>query len=398
MSSLGISSMSEDPFGKWWPCLRKHYKRTHSWLPRAKALSQTINGRPFRYFTLCGRPMVDIYLLVKEKILEFDGVTRRIEGVTFCESAESVYPEVKELVGVEEAGFFGGLEDIVLFEDAQATHTLDTETAIEELLAKEGEGLDPDIRAKINEKLRHLQFRSLFPFDFLNLDFCDSYYYDPSEPPNVMRIHDTIDRLLEWQRRPAKNQAGQDFSIQKFVLAITCRVDLTTPADAIQRLKRILNNNRIEFAEYERALADRFTTDLDGWAISDPLDFFMSSWPKEIAKLARDKSWNIKIHDHAFYDRQNENGVPYTMVCLVVEFTQAPICQTYLPAVLNCLDVNSRLSIPRFEFDQGEGITLLADLKAIVDLRNEQAKHFERELLPDPLTEIQRLRSEGVPI
>src|SRR6266480_2212994 len=98
--------MSDDRFEKWWPCLRKHYKRTHIWLPQAKVLQKDLKDkRSFRYFTLCGRPMIDIYMLVKEKILPFDGGTRRVQGASFCENDQKIFPEMKELIGVEEAGF-----------------------------------------------------------------------------------------------------------------------------------------------------------------------------------------------------------------------------------------------------------------------------------------------------
>ncbi|MGA7218114.1 MAG: hypothetical protein WBX38_07360, partial [Candidatus Sulfotelmatobacter sp.] len=94
--------MSRDKFGKWWPCLRKHFKRTHLWLPRAKALMELIEDeRPFRYFTLCARPMIDVYMLVKENVLKVDEDGKRIAGVSFCELDELIFPEMIELIGVE---------------------------------------------------------------------------------------------------------------------------------------------------------------------------------------------------------------------------------------------------------------------------------------------------------
>src|ERR1019366_3319519 len=146
-----------DPFGKWWPCLRKHYKRVHVWLPRARQLQRALAGRrPFRYFTLCARPMIDVYMLAKEGILARDGATRRVQGVSFCECEPDVFPEMLELVGVEEAGFLAELENLVLFQDVPATQTLDSEEALTKLLEDEGEGLDEGVRAKVEEKKQHL--------------------------------------------------------------------------------------------------------------------------------------------------------------------------------------------------------------------------------------------------
>jgi hypothetical protein len=387
--------MSE-PFGKWWPCLRKHYKRIHVWLPRAQQLQIALaKRRPFRYFTLCARPMIDVYMLVRAGILPRDDETRRVQGVSFCECDPEIFPEMKELIGVEEAGFLAKLEDLVLFSDIPATQTLESDDALTRVLEEGGEGLNEVVRAKVEEKKQHIQFQRFFPFDFLNLDFCDRYYGDP---PDVMRIHGTIEKLLDWQRQPGKTTSGDDFFVNRFVVAITCRFDLGTPTDALTRLKRIVEANRMDYESYRKALQDRAVENLDSWATESPLDFFMSAWPKEIARLARQKAWNIIIHDHAFYDRQADSGENYHMVCLVVEFEQTPICNTYLSAVTRCLDIGAREEIGRFEPTNGEGVRLLANLREIVELRNTQAGDFARSLLPDPLAEINRLRAEGVPI
>jgi hypothetical protein len=388
--------VSEERFGKWWPCLRKHYKRLNLWLPHARELKDGLQARrQFRYFTLCARPMIDVYMLVREQIVLLDRDTKRIDGVSFCECDSEVFPEMKELVGVEEAGFLAKLEDLVLFQDIPETETLDAENAITQFLEAQGEKLDFDVRIKAEEKRAHLSFRELFPFDFLNLDFCDRYY---GSPPDVMKIHATVDKLLDWQRQPNKTPSGVDFSVGRFVAAITCRVDCATHADAIARLKRIVESNCAEHNSYGDAVRDRAIGDVDSWARDNPLDFFMSAWPKEIARLAKQKSWDIAILNHVYYERQNDLGEDYHMVCLVVEFSQAPICNTYLSAVTKCLDIDSRFAIPRFDPTAGDGIALLANLRQIVKLRNSQAEQFARDPLPDPFDEITRLRAEGIPI
>ncbi len=388
--------MSDDPFGKWWPCLRKHYKRTYIWLPRARELhSELAGGRTFRYFTLCARPMIDVYMLVREQILPVDDTAKRVRGVSFCECNSDVFPEMLELIGIEESGFLAKLEELVLHQDTPETETLDSEESLTRYLEEQGEGLDFAIRERVEGKRRHLVFRELFPFDFLNLDFCDRYY---GSPPDVMKIHATIDKILEWQRRPNTADGGKEFSVKRFVAAITCRVDLNTPPDAVSRLKDLVTRNSAEYPEYSQAVRQRAATGLDQWAREFPLDFFMAAWPKEIARLAKLKSWDIAIRDHAFYERQNDEGETYHMVSLVVEFIQAPICDTYLTAVTRCLDPNARTAIPRFDPESGDGIALISDLREIVDLRNSQATRVAREPLPEPRAEIARLQSAGVPI
>lgn len=388
--------MSDDPFGKWWPCLRKHYKRKKIWLPRAKELAARLNHqRPFRYFTLCARPMIDVYMMVRERILAVDETNRRIQGVCFCELSPLVYPEMIELIGIEESGFLGKLEDLTLFSDTADTETLDTIPALENYIDAEGEGLAGDKRDAIERKRKHLQFRNRFPFDFLNLDFCDRYY---GKPPDVMKINSTIDKLLEWQRQPGTGNGGQQFSVSSFVLAITCRVDNILSPSTSSRLVNVLVANAEEHAAYRTALQGRGKGDLAEWSTEAPLDFFMSGWPKEIARMARNKQWDIKVHDHVFYDRVSDEGELYYMVCLVVEFMQTDLCQTYLAAAEWSLDPNTRTEIKKLNPDERDGQALLSDLWEIVKLRNKQAERTKREILPEPHEEILRLRAEGVPI
>ena len=387
--------MSSDQFGQWWPCPRKHYKRTAIWLPRAMELADALEGkRTFRYFTLCARPMIDVYMLVRAGILPLDRVTKRIEGVSFCEADETIFPEMIELVGVEEAGFPARLEDLALFRDSEVTQTLDTEAALFNFLTEEGEKLDANVRHDIDEKRKHIQFRNLFPFDFLNLDFCDRYY---GNPPDVMTIHSTVDRLLEWQHQPVV-VGNYVSSVSRFALAVTCRVDENIPEPARRRLREMVRENSNEHPEYNKRLRERAVTDLSAWSRQAPLDFFMSAWPKEIARLALQKSWDLSIHDHAFYERQNRRGDTYYMVCLLVEFYRARVCTTYLKAALSSLNESGRTEIPKFDLEKGRGKSLISDLRKIVHIRNIQARAFSRPELPDPKQEILRLRTQGVAI
>jgi hypothetical protein len=351
--------------------------------------------REFRYFTLCARPMIDVYMLVKEKVLAFDDQSRRIEGVSFCELDEGIFPEMIELVGVEGSGFLAKLEDLALFEDTTDTALVSDVRDIEMYLQEEGEGVSEEIREAMERKRRHLLFRGLFPFDFLNLDFCDRYY---GHPPDVLRINSTIERLLEWQRQPGRKSDGSEFAVQRFVLAITCRVDRGLTAETRTRLSGLAANNARDHRHYREALEARAVGDLRQWATQDPLDFFMSIWPKEVAQMARTKGWDIAILHHAFYDRRSDQEVDYDMVCLVAEFTTTDLCTTYVTTAARSLDLASRSEIQRVADASRVGKSLLSDLRAIVSLRNEQAQHFSRELLPEPLSELNRLRREGVPL
>ncbi len=374
--------MPDDPFHKWWPCLKKHYKRTKFWLPEVKQLHEGLNGRDFRYFTLCARPMIDVYMLVKEKILPYDEEHRRINGVIFCECVEAVIGEMRELVGVEESGFCGFLEDLVLFKDGDVTAGLADLKAISEYIETEGESISDELQKELLLKRAHLGFRSQFPFDFINLDYCDRYY---GSPPNVLRVHEAVEQILRWQTQLGHLQDGSEFELDRFVLAITCRTDEMLDNEAKARLEQIVVSNCESHPEYLDAMKARALHDVSGWHAENHLDFFMASWPKEIARLANALGWDIEVKSHSFYDREDSEKNSYNMVCLVAEFSRATSCSTYLPAAIHCLNPATRSQIPEFDAKKAEGAKLVADLQSIVQLRNEQAARHGVPLLPDPL-------------
>src|SRR5271156_1407070 len=185
-------------FDKWWNDLKKHQKRVRHWLPHWKALAASVaHERSMRYFTLCARSMIDVFMLVREGLLEIDPESHAIKRVQFCECDQEQFVEIKEMVAREDAGFFGQLEDVVLFKEDDFTAQFPTIDSINEKL--EDEGLQNEIEKvdKLQLKRTHFAVRSSFPYDFINLDFCQYYY---PKPPGMLRVNETVERFLDWQR------------------------------------------------------------------------------------------------------------------------------------------------------------------------------------------------------
>src|SRR5690349_4957415 len=119
-------------FSRWWNDLKKHKKRVSHWLPHWQVAAEAIgNTRALRYFTLCARPMIDVFMLVKHGLLTLDGENHSIQRVQFCESNPDYFTEIREMVAREDAGFFGELEAIVLFNDDDFTAQCPTLESIE---------------------------------------------------------------------------------------------------------------------------------------------------------------------------------------------------------------------------------------------------------------------------
>ncbi len=372
-------------FGKWWDDLKKHRKRVVHWLPHLTGVRKKFAGvREPRYFTLCARSMIDVFMLVKEGVLKLDKEGYQIPSVRFCEIDEEQFAEIKDIIAVESAGFLGALEDLLLFNDDAFTAQYPTSDSIAEALEDEGLQEDYAMIDRLLLKRAHLQVMESFPYDFMNLDFCDYYY---PKPPDMLRINESVRRVLDWQRRRGDDDnvpAGVE--VNDFILAVTCRHDEEGfPKEAQQRLAALVMDNCKKSEAYkQKVAATKGTMKIAEWVQKDSQDFFLAGWPKDIAHCAKELGWSMTVLDYVYYWRVGDSGKKYVMVCLVARFSRALAKPDYLPAALYVLDPGSRIQIGDIDVESPEGKKLLSNLSEIVKLRNEQARRKQVLELPDP--------------
>jgi hypothetical protein len=367
-------------FDKWWNDLKKHQKRRYHWLPHLKDLAARVKGRPIRYFTLCARSMIDVFMLVREGLLSIDAEDHSIGSVQFCEVEPEDYTAIKELLRREDAGFSVRLERAVLFEDNDFTAECPTLESIETVLEDENVQADSEKVDQLQLKRSFFEVRASFPYDYINLDFCDHYY---PEPPGMLRINRTIDRILEWQHR---RSGGEDaLKIDDFVLAVTCKHDDKFPVEAKTRLANVIKANCNSSPDYQKEVeTSRNLTDIHAWARSDREDFFFAGWPKDIANAAKEHGWATDILEYVFYRRVGDSGNPYVIACLVARFTREHPKDKYLLAALHALKKENRLLISDIPRESPTGRELLADMAGNVAVRNEQARRAQQAELPKP--------------
>lgn len=358
-------------FGKWWDCLKKHTKRSQHWLPRAQQLHDALDGsRRFRYFTLCARTMIDVFMLARDGILSHDASFGNLSEVVFCESDQEDYPEIIEMLGVEGSGFPNRLEPIVLFQDNEYTAQFPAVGNIQ--LELENEDLADNLRDALQLKRQHLEFVAKFPFDFLNLDFCGYYY---PEPPDILEINRTVDKMVGMQNRDTRDEEGKRIRVDEFFMAVTCKFNNEVPTEAFNRLERIVEDNRNRFAEYSAALlASNGTRDPQEWKNADRYDFFLGSWPKELLQIAQNHGWTMSFTDYLHYARVNDEGQPYKILCLVCHLTRREEADTYLAEAIKVLQPANRQFIDEVDKQSTLGLALQEDLAEIVSIRNERAK------------------------
>lgn len=367
-------------FSRWWNDPIKHYKRRHYWIPEAKKLQRELDGkRGFRYFTLCSREMIDVFSLIKEGIVSYDTALHKINHVKFCEIDETIFPEIKDLVGYEDSGFLGRLEDIVLFQGDSYTDKFTSRGEINTEIERLGEAIPKEKKHRLELKSQHLSLQQAFPFDFVNYDFCDIYY---PNPPDTMRINSAVDRMVEWQSRLGIEE-GREFFLKRFLLAVTCRFDDNVSKDAYGRLATVVAANQREYPQYRIALErDPVRKDLKKWQKQDPFDLFLSAWPKELIRIMEKRQWRMEIRGFVFYPRVSDLGKHYTIVSLLCDCIRQNSVGTHEGQSLWLLDRNNRDKLKPLSRSSAEGRPLYAHLQAVVTKRNAQAQYRSRPLLP----------------
>lgn len=365
-------------FGQWWDDPKKHYKRMNHWLPHLRGIASRLKGsRGIRYFSLCARHMIDVFMLVDEKLLIIDA-NGEIHGVQYCEMLDTWYTEIRQIVARESSGFYGRLEDVALFQDTPYTQSFKTIGDIERERLKKGEELTSEQLAELYQKETSLQFRGSFPYDYINLDFC-GYYYDKA--PDVFRITDTVSRFLDWQRDVA---AGADpVKIDDFILCVTCKYGDDLPADARTFLDSLIRSNAKQYSEYSVAIEGTRGVPTEQWIGTNPEDTFLAAWPKHIASEASKLGWQSDILDYVYYHRPPGSAGPYIMICLVLHCTRAKVPNpSYLKTALYALNRGNRKEIADFAFRSKEGKPVYEHLERVRLLRNAQARSRGAAELP----------------
>lgn len=318
--------------------------------------------------------MIDVFMLVKEGILFRDPENNAISSVKFCECELEHFAEIKELIAREDAGFFGRLEEVVLFSDDNFSGQFPNKDSISEAL--EDEGLSDEQRDKLQLKRTFFDVQASFPYDYINLDFCDYYY----PIPDMLKINRTLERVFEWQSR-----TDDQTLIDDFVIAVTCRHDNSFPKQAHERLANLIQANCNSSSAYKnQILATRKVQNVADWIKADKEDLFFAGWPKDIASTAKQAGWSMTILEYLYYRRNDSDGTPYIITCLVARFTRPRPLPSYLPAAFYALDKTKRTLIEDVDRTTPEGIVVIDHLKEIVEIRNEQARRVHREELPAP--------------
>jgi hypothetical protein len=252
---MDVLDLSRDPL--------KQFVRKHGWLTAAQRKMSELNekhrSRPFglRYFTLCGKDGIDIFMLRKEELLKDDG--RKFPSVVYCESLQSNFAKVRPLLGGTK-GYLSSFEDLVK---------------------------RPEFKSKTVVE----------PFDLVNLDFSGSCF-PISEQPFSNTLHSILDLISLQKASP-------------FCLLVTFKAFRSGEnQEAINELLDNMHNNFRDHQEIEGVFNNCFNQMTPQQLLENDYGLFLlASFPKIIFGFGSSNGFIVSCYQKYYYARPKRNSL-----------------------------------------------------------------------------------------
>lgn len=271
----------------------KHCARYYGWLPASTNYKKQLGRRPLKYFTLCAKQAIDIFMLELEGVLSRDQ-SGRLSNVIICEKEGRVAKEILNLVRPpqEEAILVGELEKILLFQD----------TAEIRQLPPHEDPKDPKLRKLLHYKRLSERIKRYFPFDIINLDPYGNFL-NPDLAEN--KRCQSFERILELQE-PAST----------FLLFITTPIFDIHP-DSEARMRNNIESNVTAHPEIRTALLSSV-----GAIAYDDIDqnkrTALGFAKSVVIPVARSKGWECEHQGIYVYESPSRNRI----LNLVIRFSK----------------------------------------------------------------------------
>ncbi len=282
----------------YWEYIEKHCVRYYGWLPASKKFKKENQKKILKYFTLCAREGIDIFMLEKAKILFRDSDGYLID-VHICESDQSAAADIdRDVRPPLNAGLIvGELQKILNFEESEE---------VEMQLRKDDTDVDSiEIRDYVYYKSKNKELESLFPFDIINFDPYECLVNTIFEDNEMYKAYNKIFTL----------QKG----INSFLLFLT--TDFSEIHNDVEaNFKRDISKNIYNYPKLEELLLKEY-----GTALYDEIEELkrrVFGFAKTfIISSAKDNGWNCEHHDiyvYEYYKKPKETR----MLNSVVKFTK----------------------------------------------------------------------------
>jgi hypothetical protein len=210
----------------------KHFARYRGWLAATYEIVDVAGRGTIKYFTLCGKKAIDVFMFEKEGLLARDTQGRLLD-VVICEKNVADAAEIFNLVRppLREALIIGSLEEVLVSQESEGGS---------------GDDRSREVRKNVRNWELFKQLRKYFPFDVINFDTYGSLV---NRPLGENKLLTALERLFELQQ-----------SAKTFLLFVTTPIsDLNNELEAIFR--EGLSLNVTSHDEIRRALCTSKDTD-----------------------------------------------------------------------------------------------------------------------------------------
>ena len=272
----------------------KHCARYYGWLPASKEYRKKIKGKPLKYFTLCAKEAIDVFMLELEGVLERDQ-NRKLPDVVICEKNPRDAAEILKLVRppLKEAILIGELEKILTFRDTDETIGLSADEDVK----------DYSIRKLLKIKALSERVKEYFPFDIINFDPYGNLL-DPA--PRENELYQSFTKIFELQE-----------SINTFLLFVTTPITHIHP-DFQSKFKKNLRFNVSKHPKIHTALLWSIST-IDYDEIDDDKRTSIGFAKSIVIPAARSEGWNSEHKGIYIYQKRHSTK----MLSSVIQFSKA---------------------------------------------------------------------------
>ncbi len=270
----------------------KHFVRMDGWISKARNRLQilAVNGcaRKFgiRYFSLCGKYGLDIFLFQREDLILHNG--KGFPSVYYCESDRSDYVTVKERLG----------------------------QTLGDLRSFQGQMEQGPFRRHIKET----------PFDVVNLDF-SGVCFPPGDPPFSKTLK-SIESLIHLQE-------GHSFDL--FITFKALR--RSDNEDAIEELTITMNENFAESADIRDKFDNLFHVSIEQLLAQDYGKFLLVTFPKIIFGFGIDFGFEVECPKKYVYTRHRGQ---YQIIKFLFSFKSIRRAGSFSRAAVSALDADTR--------------------------------------------------------
>ena len=283
--------MSNIDYDKHYP---KHCVRYYGWLPASKALKKLIAKESIKYFTLCAKQAIDVFMLELEGVILRDQ-NGKLPDVIICEKEQRDVAEIFNLVRppLKEAILVGDLARILTFQDTEETIGRSTDVDVR----------DRKIRKQLRNKALLERAKGYFPFDIINFD-TDNNLLNPAIENN--RLYHSFNKIFELQD-----------GIEVFLLFVTTPINDIHP-DTEARLQGEFESNISSHTEIRTALQSSLGTVAYN-QIEEKKRIAIGFTKSVVISAAKTKGWGHKHHGIFVYESLSGRK----MINSVVQFSKA---------------------------------------------------------------------------